>query len=128
VMILGSDGSVTETAMHSLVPDGWLAMTESHAAVKSSYHFVLLCRNPKYSGLSKYGRHQRNPMTEATITNTTSMVRDARMCRLTKKAEPPPTRDVNRDSGTDSANGGWLRRLVRPLREIPTNNSCTYPK
>ncbi len=34
--------------------------------------------------------------------------------RLTKKAEPPPTRDVNRDSGTDSANGGWLRRLVRP--------------
>jgi len=32
---------------------------------------------------------------------------------LTKKAEPPPTRGVNRDSGTDSANGGWLRRLVR---------------
>jgi hypothetical protein len=32
---------------------------------------------------------------------------------LTKKAEPPPTRDVSRDSGTDSANGGWLRRLVR---------------
>ena len=30
-----------------------------------------------------------------------------------EKAEPPPTRDVNRDSGTDSANGGWLRRLVR---------------
>src|ERR1039457_1908996 len=38
-----------------------------------------------------------------------------RSCRLTKKAEPPPTRDVNRDSGTDSANGGWLRRLVRRL-------------
>ena len=35
---------------------------------------------------------------------------------LTKKAEPPPTRGVNRDSGTDSANGGWLRRLVRPIR------------
>ena len=35
--------------------------------------------------------------------------------RLTKKAEPPPTRDVNRDSGTASANGGWLRRLVRRL-------------
>ena len=34
-------------------------------------------------------------------------------CGLTKKAEPPPTNDVNRDSGTDSANGGWLRRLVR---------------
>jgi hypothetical protein len=31
---------------------------------------------------------------------------------LTKKAEPPPTRGVNRDSGTDSANGGWLRRIV----------------
>ena len=26
-------------------------------------------------------------------------------CGLTKKAEPPPTRDVNRDSGTASANG-----------------------
>ena len=35
------------------------------------------------------------------------------VCHLTKKAEPPPTRDVNRDSGTDSANGGWLWRLVR---------------
>jgi hypothetical protein len=46
--------------------------------------------------------------------------------RLTKKAEPPPTCDVNRDSGTDSAirlrseatdgqDGGWLRRLVRPI-------------
>jgi len=29
-------------------------------------------------------------------------------CGLTKKAEPPPTRDVNRDSGTASANGGWV--------------------
>ena len=29
------------------------------------------------------------------------------------KAEPQPNYDVNRDSGTDSANGGWLRRLVR---------------
>src|ERR1035441_8000261 len=38
------------------------------------------------------------------------------ICHLTKKAEPPPTRDVNRDSGTDSANGGWLRRLVRHQR------------
>ena len=35
--------------------------------------------------------------------------------RLTKKAEPPPIRDVNRDSGTDSANGGCLWRLVKPL-------------
>ena len=25
-----------------------------------------------------------------------------------EKAEPPPTRGVNRDSGTDSANGGWV--------------------
>jgi hypothetical protein len=32
-------------------------------------------------------------------------------CRLTKKAEPSPTRGVNRDSGTANANGGW--RLVR---------------
>src|ERR1019366_4492269 len=43
---------------------------------------------------------------------------------LTKKAEPPPTRDVNRDSGTDRANGGWLRRLVRRLAHITNLASC----
>jgi len=32
---------------------------------------------------------------------------------LTKKAEPAPTSDVNRDSGTTSANGCRLRRLDR---------------
>ena len=37
---------------------------------------------------------------------------------LTKKAEPPPTRGVNRDSGTDRANGGWLRRLVRRIVSV----------
>jgi len=47
---------------------------------------------------------------------------------LTKKAEPPPTRDVNRDSGTRStvaasANGGWLRRLVRPRSHFTSFNS-----
>ncbi len=45
--------------------------------------------------------------------------------RLTKKAEPPPTRDVNRDSGSDSANGGWLRRLVRHQPLPKTNNNVT---
>src|SRR5665213_4019147 len=43
------------------------------------------------------------------------------LARLTKKAEPPPTRDVNRDSGTASANGGWLRRLVRRLHRDQSN-------
>jgi len=38
--------------------------------------------------------------------------------RLTSKtpnarADLPPASDAARDSGTDSANGGWLRRLVR---------------
>jgi len=36
---------------------------------------------------------------------------------LTQQAEPPPTRGVDRDSGTDSANGGWHWRLVRPQVE-----------
>ena len=58
-----------------------------------------------------------------TLIQTTSWALEARTISLeygsahsslTKKAEPPPTRGVNRDSGTDSANGGWLRRLVRP--------------
>ena len=51
-----------------------------------------------------------------------------RRSSLTKKAEPPPTRDVNpvkvrgptglyaRDSGTAMTNGGWLRRIVRRRR------------
>ena len=30
-----------------------------------------------------------------------------------EKSSATPTRGVNRDSGTASANGGWLRRLVR---------------
>src|SRR5664280_193030 len=29
------------------------------------------------------------------------------------KAEPRPTKDVSRDSGTATANGRWFRRLVR---------------
>jgi len=41
------------------------------------------------------------------------------------EAEPPPTRDVNRDSGTDSANGGWLRRLVR--QRSHNISSAVYP-
>jgi hypothetical protein len=53
-------------------------------------------------------------------------------CRLTKKAEPPPTRSGDRDSGTDNAIGGWLQRLVRhqrreihnKIRQIPT---LTHP-
>jgi hypothetical protein len=38
--------------------------------------------------------------------NNNSQMFHKRVSRLTWKAEPPPTRDVNRDSGTDSANGG----------------------
>jgi hypothetical protein len=45
-----------------------------------------------------------------------SVISDKGRFCLTKKAEPPPTRGVNRDSGTDRANGGWLRRLVRHQR------------
>jgi hypothetical protein len=56
-----------------------------------------------------------------------------RISRLTKKAEPPPTRGVNRDSGTASANGGWLRRLVRHQRreihnKIRQIKTLTNPK
>ena len=45
-----------------------------------------------------------------------------------EKAEPPPTRDVNRDSGTASANGGWLRRLVRrrPHSENDEHSLCFF--
>jgi hypothetical protein len=51
---------------------------------------------------------------------------------LTKKAEPPPTCDVNRDSGTDRANGGWLRRLVRRhsqcLTDLTSHKTKKYVK
>ena len=42
----------------------------------------------------------------------------------TKKAEPPPTRDVNRDSGTASANGGW--RLVRRHHREPLSKTHCF--
>jgi hypothetical protein len=50
-------------------------------------------------------------------------------CR-TKKAELPPTHGVNRDSGTDRANGGWLRRLVRRRSHFVTlgNESNLAPQ
>src|SRR4051812_32063072 len=51
------------------------------------------------------------PMIPA-ITNRNRFGRNMRMMP-NDQAEPPPTRDVNRDSGTDSANGGWLQRIVR---------------
>src|ERR1017187_2312228 len=47
------------------------------------------------------------------------------LIRLTKKAEPPPTRDANRDSGTESANGGWLRRLVRRHGHLALSKNVT---
>jgi hypothetical protein len=39
---------------------------------------------------------------------------------LTKKAEPPPTRDVNRDSGTDSANGSGERLCEKSVMFFET--------
>src|ERR1039458_1323268 len=58
---------------------------------------------------------QVNAIQSAHLGNLNMNGRKKLMCKggLTKKAEPPPTRDVNRDSGTDSANGGWLRSIVR---------------
>src|SRR5665647_3841330 len=68
-------------------------------------------------------------MTYATMANPSTTVTTAatnhlrvRFIGLTTKAEPPPTRGVNRDSGTASANGGWLRRLVRPHGHINHQN------
>jgi hypothetical protein len=46
---------------------------------------------------------------------------------LTKKAEPPPTRSVGRDSGTDNAIGGWLQRLVRPQKRETHNKIWQIP-
>ena len=36
--------------------------------------------------------------------------------RLTTQAEPRRTSDVNRESGTESANRRWLQRIVRLFR------------
>jgi hypothetical protein len=59
--------------------------------------------------------------------------------RLTKKAEPPPTYDIQqpetRSERTDRRNGGWLRRRVRPrvditqfMNEKPQNNIGISPQ
>jgi hypothetical protein len=42
------------------------------------------------------------------------------------KVEPPPTRDVNRDSGTASANGGWVNCWV--LHSVPYQSNMTVPR
>jgi hypothetical protein len=52
-------------------------------------------------------------LTARIFASQTSKVKSKNARGLTKKAEPPPTRDVNRDSGTDRAIGGWLQRVVR---------------
>src|ERR1017187_8534165 len=59
-----------------------------------------------------------NHKSNGTGKNQAEKIRGESHTSLTKKAEPPPTRDVNRDSGTASANGGWLRRIVRPRGHI----------
>jgi hypothetical protein len=37
------------------------------------------------------------------------------------KAEPRPTKDMNREGGTATANGRWFRRLVRRIHSIFSN-------
>ena len=70
---------------------------------------------PKWNGSARKKNIIGNNKTHTKNSNKSH--RNSRWAsRLTKKAEPPPTRDVNRDSGTASANGGWLRRLVRLTR------------
>jgi hypothetical protein len=46
---------------------------------------------------------------------------------LAKKAEPPPTRDVNRDSGTASANGSgdWLDGNIKSMLKVSYPNLMT---
>src|SRR6516165_5672719 len=55
--------------------------------------------------------------------NLIAFVWDGKMhdahCGLTTKLSHPGPKDVNRDSGTVSANPGWLQRLVRPHRVLP---------
>jgi hypothetical protein len=48
-------------------------------------------------------------MTSLMVCGLQFVAQSGRMTPNEKKAEPPPTRDVNRDSGTASANGGWVR-------------------
>ena len=77
----------------------------------------------------KCGRGFEQPMINAAVKATPAMKYGMRIksrrC-LTKKAEPPPTRGVNRDSGTDSANGGWVNCWV--LHSVPHRLFLTIPR
>ncbi len=88
------------------------AMSVETAAQRRCHGLRLRQARPNVA--MKYRIATAAPITRATPTMMIMVRVFMRSSGLTKKAEPPPTRDVNRDSGTDSANGGWLRRLVRP--------------
>ena len=75
---------------------------------------VTACQVDAQTHITNTSTAATSPATKPTTKPFVSFGYIVRSIRLTKKAEPPPTRDGNRDSGTDSANGGWLRRLVRP--------------
>jgi hypothetical protein len=62
-------------------------------------------------------------LSEIIASQTSSVKIKKRGSGLTKKAEPPAICGVNRDSGTASANAGWLRRLVRRRTSHITNSS-----
>ena len=108
--LIREDGSPTTEAQNAIIN-----MNAAHA--------IGLMPEPR--GTAKNGMESaittpllNMPVASATFPNSGILRNDLNMetnvlIRLTKKAEPPPTRGVNRDSGTDSANGGWLRRLVR---------------
>src|ERR1035437_6548789 len=110
--------------------------TKSHCFASlsrlASMHLKSLVKEPSDSVAEAYasgnGSGGKEPSNQAAVAVTVAEIQTTkirlmrfinawRLC-LTKKAEPPPTRDVNRDSGTASANGGWLRRLVRRMAHI----------
>ena len=67
--------------------------------------------------------HRRAYTLARTVYSHDTITGVLRVCRglgkgnkqLTKKAEPPPTRDVDCNR---SGNGGWLRQLVRRLFHV----------
>src|ERR1035437_8791469 len=83
----------------------------------------LLCAPFRSRNSPETGRALRQPAPAPKVATSGLYLR---RCNHGQHEDPPtaPTRDVNRDSETDSANGGWLRRLVRHRVNAHKSNSA----
>jgi hypothetical protein len=106
-----------------------IAKREHAAVMRRAQHIDLVSEKPLVGEMRacKYecrlGLHMPKELTWVdtgrliiSTDRTTATAPIACSCDLTTQAEPRRTSDVNRESGTESANRRWLQRIVRLFR------------